>query len=123
MNEGDHTMSFRMFTCAACGKIVRGRHAQAVTCSVACRVRLHRHPGVREQLDTECRGAGLTLPQLLERRALAIEHPDLAERIAAGDLVLEDARTKVYKRYMVARFKLARSRHADVAKVAPPPPP
>lgn len=100
-------MSFRMFACAACGKIMRGKRSQAITCSDACRVRFHRHPELRASLETASRALGLSVACLLERRALATAHPDLAERIDAGEISIGAVRVEAERRMlrrMVSQF-------------------
>lgn len=73
-------MTLRMFTCAACGKVTRGKRRHAITCGAACRVRLHRNPELRARLESDGRLTGLSVADLLEHRAFKAAHPDLAER-------------------------------------------
>lgn len=85
-------MSPRIFACAVCGQIVRGKHAQALTCSPRCRVWWHRHPLAQLKLRLEAADRHISFPDFLEQRALARVHPDLAERVTTGSLTLIAAR-------------------------------
>jgi len=87
-----------MFICAACGKVTRGKRRHAITCGAACRVRLHRHPELREHLASDSRLTGLSVADLLERRAFKAAYPDLAERIGANEINIEAARLEAFKR-------------------------
>lgn len=93
-------MSRHVFACAACGKIVRGKRPHAITCGAACRVRLYRQPELRTRLESDSRSMGLSVAGLLERRALAALHPDLAERLESNEISIEAARSEAFHRLL-----------------------
>lgn len=95
-------MSIRMFACAGCGRIVRGRHAHAITCSTACRVRLYRHADIRARLVEQAHAAGLPVSDLLERKAFVRLYPDLAELVRVHKISIEDARWQALRRALLA---------------------
>ncbi|MGH8146473.1 MAG: hypothetical protein ACREPY_09075 [Rhodanobacteraceae bacterium] len=105
-------LSYRIFTCAACGEIVRGKRHHAITCGAACRVRLHRQPEVRARLEADSLALGLTVAHLLERRALAAMHPDLAARVDAGEIGIDAVRAELFKRTLQDLFRRLKRRAA-----------
>lgn len=96
-------MISRSFACAACGRTITGRHAQAVTCSPSCRVWLCRHPERRASLVGAATAARVSLPELLERKALAREHPDLYTKVDTGEMGILKARTLAWARTRFSR--------------------
>lgn len=58
--------------CLVCNLMFDTVRKHTITCSGACRVRLHRDPVLREyrdRLDTLCRGMGITVADVLRAKA------------------------------------------------------
>lgn len=98
-------MITRAFACAVCGRIIRGKHTNAITCSGACRVRLCRHPEVRERLVAAAAAAHVPPAELLERKALKHAHPDLFARVETGNMAMVGARKLACLRVRFAGVK------------------
>ena len=96
-------MITRAFACAVCGRIVRGKRAHAVTCSASCRVWLCRHPDVRARLVDAATAAQMPPTELLERKALAREHPDLCTKVETGEMETVKARKLAWMRTRLCR--------------------
>jgi hypothetical protein len=86
----------RVFVCAACDKLSTSERSHTTTCSPACRTRLHRDPDRMRLTEAICKAYQITVASVLEARAIDILRPDLAKRVMAGELTLEQCRPEVW---------------------------
>lgn len=122
-----------VIVCLACEGLAGVSRSDALTCSPACRVWLHRHPTKRTDhvaglvAAGELSGFGQSKPEavLLSRQlryqALRLMLPDLAEQVRAGRLGVEGARQAMnteFSRLVARRFgELTRPRRTAVRAV------
>jgi len=90
----------RVFECAACGLLAESSRTHAITCSPTCRVWLHRHPEHVAANVAICAAMKITLAGMLEASAVQRLRPDLAAKIARGEVEVEDVRTEVHADFM-----------------------
>jgi len=102
-----YTRSPRVFVCAACNCLAESSHPRALTCSGACRVRLHRHPELAEAVRQRCANLDVDLALVLEAEAVRRLRPDLAELVAAGTMPAQATRAAVYSAYMQLVMRVA----------------
>src|SRR5262245_20342118 len=77
--------------CLRCGRLREVTRRDAISCSSACRVWLHRHPWVLKEHRRLAREAGVSLFTFLKARAVLHYARNLAERLGAGELGLDEA--------------------------------
>lgn len=100
---------YRTFVCAACQGITDSTRAHAMTCSPKCRVALHRHPELLDDIKAKCSGISALPAMVLEARAIFLLRPDLEEKVRFGTIKLEDTREEVHAEYL----KLLREQQAQ----------
>ena len=103
----------RVFVCLGCDRLTSSSRAHAITCSPACRVRLHRHPEPLRQLEGICAQMDTPVPRVLDARAVMRLRPDLEPRIMAGELTLADAQPEVWQAFVRLAFAAA---HGEVQR-------
>jgi len=92
--------SQRVFQCAACGGLADSTRRHAITCSPACRVRLHRHPEIMRDWVERAEQIGVCIPYMLEINAAAELLPDFGERVFADQwLRVTDLRREIFAAY------------------------
>lgn len=97
-----------VYVCWACDDLADSGRPDAVTCSPACRVWLHRHPDHREPLEMATAHANAlgaddcVIPpaMILQHKAIVRLRPDLADEIKAGKRSVDDCRADVYQAYL-----------------------
>lgn len=90
----------RVFACAVCGGLSDSTRAHAITCSPACRVRLHRKPEILAPLEHAADAWDVSVASILECRAIAALRPDLVEQIQAGSLTIAGSREDVHREFV-----------------------
>ena len=60
----------RVFVCAACDLLTDSTRAHAITCSTACRVRLHRNPALLAARNVACEQLQVSVSSVLEAGAV-----------------------------------------------------
>jgi len=88
-----------VFVCAACDLLGCSVRAHSITCSTACRVRLHRSTALRElraKMNTHCKTVDITFASVLEAKAIDRLIPEYGRRIRIGELKIEDVRGELW---------------------------
>lgn len=91
--------------CAACGALHEVARRDALTCSVACRVWLHRHPDHLAELRALAGSARIEVFDIIEAKAIRELRPDLADRMVSGELVVSDVREDVARAFIARVFE------------------
>jgi hypothetical protein len=99
-----------IITCAICECLTDVGRCDAITCSPRCRVYLHRHPKCLDRLREIARGLRVDLFGILEAGAIRSLRPDLADRVAAGELEIADVRDEVARTFNARVMELARAK-------------
>lgn len=84
-------MKRHVFICLGCDRLAYSTRSDAITCSTACRVRVHRTgeaKALRKALD-----GSLSRERQLE--AVRLLRPDLADRIMAGKIKLDAVQDEI----------------------------
>ncbi|HEX7349069.1 MAG TPA: hypothetical protein VF264_05430 [Rhodanobacteraceae bacterium] len=98
----------RVFECIACGRLADSQRSDAITCSPACRVWLHRHPERLDAIKRTCAGPGIPVAMLQEANAIRALLPDTSDRIARGEVEMEDVRGDVWRAFWALLTKDAK---------------
>lgn len=89
-----------VFVCAACWLLADTRRAHTITCSPACRVRLHRNPEKLARLQRDAELHHVTVAMILQGAAIDMLCPELGNEILAGAKTFDDVRLDVYRAYL-----------------------
>lgn len=89
----------RVFVCLGCDGLATSARSHAITCSPACRVRVHRHPEKLRFLEAEARKIKVTVPFMLDMEAALLLLPDVEPAIALGEVELNDLRVEIWREY------------------------
>ena len=90
-----------VFVCLGCDLLSESSRADATTCSPACRVRVHRHPELRDSMAEGARQASkssghkITLASIMQTEAARRLCPEFVPALRAGDLRVEDIRGNI----------------------------
>ena len=85
--------------CLGCDGLFTTARADTLTCSPACRVRVHRHPEALASLRTTAKRLDITAASILRAAAIDRVRPDLVAAIRAGSLTLDDAQPEVWRAF------------------------
>jgi hypothetical protein len=77
-----------VFVCAGCDRIALAERSDSITCSNACRVRVHRHPEVLKEMRAKCKQAQIPVALLARSEAVKRLRPDLMQPIIQGTIEL-----------------------------------
>lgn len=86
----------RVFVCAGCDRLACSDRSHAITCSPACRVRVHRHPDALRRLEALAAPVHITVMDIQDAAAVKRLRPDLSARIASGEVEIDDVRQDVW---------------------------
>jgi hypothetical protein len=89
----------RVFVCIGCDLLACSDRAHAVTCSPACRVRVHRHPERLRRMEAEASACHINVPAILDATALRRLRPDLGQCVMAGTMEIDDTRADVWRAF------------------------
>jgi hypothetical protein len=96
--------------------LAQSSRRDAITCSPACRVRVHRNPSLIAQLKKDAEHDNITVASILQAAAIERLRPDLGPQIMAGSITWADAQCEM-ARAMSALLRRINSerRTADAA--------
>lgn len=86
----------RVFVCIGCDGLACSARSHTITCSPACRVRIHRHPDELRRLEALAASTGTTVMDLQDAAAMQRLRPVLTARVASGEVEMDDARPDVW---------------------------
>jgi hypothetical protein len=98
-----HSSKCYTFICVVCRGLSQSSRRHTITCSGACRVRLHREPAITAhvaQLRRIAESTGTTLPNVLQAHAVKTLRPDLFAELGAGTLSLDDAQPAIGRAFV-----------------------
>lgn len=87
-----------VFICAGCGLLAESRRSDAVTCSTACRVRIHRS-GWSKTLQRVAAAYRIDVAALGQAKAIERLSPDIAAEICAGSITIAQAQARIWPLY------------------------
>lgn len=90
-----HKPKCYVFVCAGCDLLSQSERSDALTCSTQCRVRAHRN-GWLKTLHGIADRMHISAASILQAKAVQQLRPDLADRMRAGTITLDDARPEVW---------------------------
>jgi hypothetical protein len=102
MSAVTHSRKRYVFVCVACRGLADATRNDRLTCSPACRVRLHRHPELLASVRRAAEQCHVAIASILQGAAIDRLRPDLGNAILAGTHTFEDVRTDVYLAYLAA---------------------
>ena len=110
----------RVFACVVCDCLTETLRSHSITCSPACRVKLHRNPELAESDEGIAQTMDVPLPTMLDARAVRLLEPevgDLPDRIYAGTITLVGAADEIHSAYERRVMRVARmmSEQGDIA--------
>lgn len=89
----------RVFVCVGCDRLACSDRSHAITCSPACRVRVHRHPDALRRLEALAAPVHITVMDIQDADAVRRLRPDLGARIASGEVEIDDVRQEVWRAF------------------------
>lgn len=106
MDAVTHRIKCYVFVCLGCGMLAHSARSDAVTCSPACRVRVHRN-GTAKSERAVWQRHDLPLSIVQQVKAVRELAPELMPALERGEMALDnEARTLIWRRYW-ARLALA----------------
>lgn len=105
-----HQAKRYVFVCLGCDGLADAERKDQITCSPACRSRVHRAPEQRQRLAAIAEQWEITIAGILQAAALDRLRPDLGEAVLAGRLTMAAIRGDVWTAYMAARTAALRAR-------------
>lgn len=89
-----------VFVCAGCDLLAVSDRSDALTCSTQCRVRAHRNGSLKALRDLAA-GPAFRIPPALIQQTAAVQRlrPDMADRILAGTMDIDDTRPEVWSAF------------------------
>ena len=85
----------RVFICAACHLLADSTRAHAITCSTACRVRLHRNPALLAARNVACEQLQVSVSSVLEAGALCRLLPEAEAAVRDGTRTIASYRPQM----------------------------
>jgi hypothetical protein len=102
-----------VFLCLGCDFLADSTRSDALTCSPACRVRVHRHPEGQARLRKDAEAFGITPASILQAAAIYVLRPDLGDAVLAGTRTLADIEPEIYGAYLARVLAAERALEAD----------
>jgi hypothetical protein len=113
-----------IFVCPVCDRLTDALRNDALTCSTACRVRLHRNPSLLDADRKIYQQLRVPLSMELQARALQELCPELQKPILEAKLTVKDAQPAVCRAFDKLVAKTARrvrqTRRAETTKTDQP---
>lgn len=97
----------RIFVCVACDSMDATYRAHTLTCSPACRVRMHRDPSRIKALKAQAAAVRIPVALILDAQAIHRLRPDLGERVRQGEIEIEDTREEMHRTFYNLVFRLS----------------
>ena len=107
--------------CPGCDGLFESARADQVACSPACRVRIHRQPGLVAELRALAAAMRITVALGQQGAALLRLCPELEAPIMAGTLTIEDAQPQVLAAFNKLVLAHAQRLHESVTPEAAEP--
>ena len=101
-----------IIACAVCSLLTEVMRRDALTCSVRCRVYLHRHPDCIDPLRAAASAVNVEPFMLLLAKAARALRPDLEPVIMAGTRSLDDVQGDVRQAFIVRVREILRAEKA-----------
>ena len=90
----------RVFVCVGCDLLACSERSHAVTCSPACRVRVHRHPDELRRVEALATSMHITVMDIQDAVAMQRLRPDLTARVTSGEVEMDDVRPDVWAAFL-----------------------
>ena len=84
-----------IIACASCELLTEVSRTDALTCSLRCRVRLHRHPELLDARRKIAKRSEISVFSILESSAVQILRPDFTDLLIAGKVTFDEIRGEV----------------------------
>lgn len=106
-----HRRKRYIFVCAGCGLLTESGRRDTISCSPACRVRLHRQPDLLLPLTQGAENFHITVGSILRAAAVSRLRPDLADAVLAGTASLDSVMPDVVNAFDLLVWKAAKHLH------------
>lgn len=101
------TVNDKCYVCVGCGLLALTQRSDTLTCSPACRVRLHRHPELIAELKADAERYDVSVASILQAAAIDRLRPDLGDEILAGRRTIADVQGEVVHACTLAALRQA----------------